>query len=60
EGRWLTGWKEIASYLGVHVKTAQRYAKELGMPVYSVGYIKARTDEIDAWIMGRKKYGKED
>lgn len=29
----LTGWKRIASFLGVSTRTARRYAKHCGMPV---------------------------
>jgi hypothetical protein len=31
--RFLSGWKEIANYLGKGVRTVQRYEHELGFPV---------------------------
>jgi hypothetical protein len=30
----LDGWKEIASYIGRGVRSAQRWERELGMPVH--------------------------
>ena len=29
----LTGWNEIANYLGMGVRTVQRYERELGLPI---------------------------
>ena len=56
---WLTGWKSIAEYLGVHPRTALRYHEEGGMPVRPAGPwggVCAHRDEIDKW---RLKLGKE-
>lgn len=48
----LSGWKEIAAYVGKGTRTAQRWEK-LGMPVHRVanldGVVYAFRSEIDAW-----------
>lgn len=51
----LSGWKEIANYLGKGVRTVQRYECELGLPIrrpagISRGPVIATKAEIDAWI----------
>jgi hypothetical protein len=50
---WLTGWKEIAKYLGIHEETAMRWAKEEGMPVFDRhGGLKAAIPELlDLWLI---------
>ena len=52
-GRLLTSWKEIADYLGVTVRTAQRWEAEQGLPVRRLGGDRARVaadcSELDAW-----------
>lgn len=54
----LDGWKEIASYLGRAVKTAQRWEKLSGLPVHRLpgvrgpGSVYAFREELDAWMMG--------
>jgi hypothetical protein len=50
----LMSWKEIASYLRVDIKTAQRYEKKFGLPVHRrTGFLRSRvfayTDEIKRW-----------
>ena len=53
----LSSWKEIASYLGVSVATAQRWEGELGLPVHRLGKrrrVFAYTDEIDPWQSGKE------
>ena len=49
----LTGWKEIAAYLGVEKSTAQRWAKSRGLPVRylpgSSSRVVADRSELDAW-----------
>ena len=50
----LSSWKEISSYLGVDIKTAQRYETKLGLPVHRrEGLLRSRVfafrDEIDQW-----------
>jgi len=55
KGTILNSWKEIASYLGRGVRTAQRWESELKMPVHrprakSRSVVVAMSDEIDAWL----------
>jgi hypothetical protein len=40
----LTTWKEIASYLGVGVRTAQEYESQLGLPVHRLARRSPRAD----------------
>lgn len=52
----LNGWKEIAAYLGKSVRTAQRWEKDLGLPVHRIhtgsGEIPfAFREEIDRWLL---------
>lgn len=52
----LSGWKEIANYLGKGVRTVQRYESELGLPVRrpagrATGSVIATRPELDAWVM---------
>jgi hypothetical protein len=54
----LDSWKEIAVYLGREVRTAQRWEKREGLPVYRQFHVKAGTvwafkHEIDAWLKNR-------
>lgn len=50
----LTGWKEIANYLEMGVRTVQRYERELGLPIRRPGEsqtpVIAIKTELDAWI----------
>jgi len=53
--QFLSGWKEIANYLGKGVRTVQRYERELGLPVRRPagkpsGSVLATKAEIDAWV----------
>jgi hypothetical protein len=53
--KFLSGWKEIANYLGKGVRTVQRYERELGFPVRrpagkSHAGVIATTAEVDAWV----------
>ena len=49
----LHGWKEIATFLGLPVSTAQRWAKS-GMPVRREGRrVEALPDQLNVW-MGRE------
>jgi len=55
DGDRLDSWKKIAAYLGKDVRTALRWSKEEGMPVYrhagaKRGAIYAYRSEIDEWI----------
>lgn len=49
----LRSWKEIASYLGVSVKTAQTWERDRGLPVHRMpgqrSLVRSTTAEIDAW-----------
>jgi hypothetical protein len=57
EGRTgvLSGWKDIANYLGKAVRTVQRYEYELGLPVHRPagklrGSVIAAKSDLDAWV----------
>jgi hypothetical protein len=49
----LRGWKEIADYLGVTVRAAQKWEKERGLPVSRLtgqkGRIFASLRELESW-----------
>lgn len=51
--RELTSWKEIAEYLGVNVRTAQKWEGERALPIRRQagrrGRVSADTASIDAW-----------
>lgn len=52
---FLSGWKEIANYLGKGVRTVQRYEVELALPVRrpagkSTGSVVATKAELDGWV----------
>jgi hypothetical protein len=51
----LSGWKDIANYMGKGVRTVQRYERELGLPVRrpsgrTKGSVLATKPELDVWI----------
>ena len=51
----VSGWKEIAAYLGKGVRTVQRYESMLGLPVrhptgIASGSVIATKVELDAWV----------
>ena len=48
----LSGWKEIANYLGRGVRTVQRYEREMGLPILRpVGKsVNAIRTELDKWL----------
>ena len=53
--QFLSGWKEIATYLGKGVRTVQRYERHLGLPIRrpagkSAGSVVATRAELDAWV----------
>ncbi|HZQ93416.1 MAG TPA: hypothetical protein VFA67_00305 [Candidatus Sulfotelmatobacter sp.] len=53
--QFLSGWKDIANYLGKGVRTVQRYEREMGLPVRrpagrETGSVVATKVELDAWI----------
>lgn len=47
----LTGWKAIASYIGVCVRSAIKFADDRGMPVRTWGNrrVMAYADQLDEW-----------
>lgn len=52
----LSGWKEIANYLGKAVRTLQRYEREMGFPVHrpagkSLAAVVAIKTELDEWLI---------
>jgi len=51
----LSGWKDIANYLGKGIRTVQRYERELGLPVrrlpgHSIGSVIALKSDLDSWV----------
>ncbi len=53
--QFLSGWKDIAHYLGRGVRTVQRYERELSLPVRrpagkTSGSVVATKVELDAWV----------
>src|SRR5215475_3018600 len=53
--QFLSGWKDIANYLGKGVRTVQRYERQLGLPVRRPagkpwGSVVATRGELDAWV----------
>lgn len=51
----LSGWKDIANYLGRGVRTVQRYERELGLPVRRPASklrssVIATQSELDSWV----------
>lgn len=49
----LTSWKEIATFLGVSVRTAQKWEAERGLPVRRLpggrSHVSARIEDLAAW-----------
>lgn len=57
----LSSWKEIARYLGCDQRTARRWERQRGLPVYRPpggkrGHVYAYTHELDRWL---KRLGTE-
>lgn len=52
--RELVGWKNIAGYLNVDIRTAQRWGEQLNLPVRRTpsGRVFADPDELDKWRAG--------
>jgi septal ring factor EnvC (AmiA/AmiB activator) len=51
----LSGWKDIAHYLGRGVRTVQRYERDLGLPVrrpvgHPSGAVVAMKSDLDSWV----------
>lgn len=63
ELRELTGWGEVAAYLGVSVRTAQMYESRLDLPVHRLpgpkGRIWANPTELDSWKANRPSVNTE-
>ena len=58
----LDGWKEIAAYLGRGVRTAQRWERDLGLPVRRLGTGGAEVayafkEELDGWLLRQSRSG---
>lgn len=58
----LTSWKSIAGYMGVGVRTVQRWTFERGFPVRGTGgghkrLVIALTEEIDDWVRSQSVHG---
>ena len=50
ESQVLTGWQQIAAFLGHPAAVVQRWASE-GMPVHREGrYVATTTDDLTAWL----------
>ncbi len=54
----LSGWKEIATYLGMGLRTVQRYERKLELPIHRPGgklrgSVISTVDELEAWVKGR-------
>ena len=53
EARELTSWKEIAAFLGVNVRTAQKWEEERHLPVRRLpggrGRVAADVANLEAW-----------
>jgi hypothetical protein len=62
----MTSWKEVASYLGKGVRTAQRWESEFGLPVRrqnatsTRGAIVVFPAELDAWLQARFSLRKDE
>lgn len=55
KGDRLDSWKAIAEYLGVEVRSVQRWEKERGLPAHRVpgdrrGRVFAYSSDLDAWL----------
>ena len=56
----LDGWKAVAAHLRKSVRTAQRWERELGLPVHRMQaetgeIVYAFTSEIDTWVRERER-----
>lgn len=58
----ITGWKDIAVFLGCSVRTAQRFERELGLPLHRTqvskgAVVRGYPSELRAWLENRSKVG---
>lgn len=56
----MSGWKEIANYLGRGVRTVQRYEREMGLPVHrpagqASAAVVAMKTELDDWVTSPRR-----
>ena len=55
----MSSWKEIAAYLGVNVRTAQKWEAERGLPVRRApggrGRVMVSMEELDAWLQAPRE-----
>jgi len=54
----LETWGEIATYLGVEIRTAQRWEKRMALPVRRLDggqAVYALADDLDAWRAARER-----
>lgn len=50
--RIITGWKNIAKHMDVHIETAVRFHDEYGMPVSKIGgVVLASANAIEKWLI---------
>src|SRR5215467_7008372 len=52
---FISGWKDIATYLNKGVRTVQRYEREIGLPIHRPsakfpGSVIATKTELDNWV----------
>ena len=52
---FISGWKDIATYLNKGVRTVQRYEREIGLPIHrpsgkSAGSVIATKTELEHWV----------
>lgn len=57
---WLTGWKQISKYIGVHIRTAKHYHYEHKMPVHKTpgqvsSSVVALPAQLDQWLIAYSK-----
>jgi hypothetical protein len=55
----LTGWKEVAAFLGSSVRTVQRFERELGLPIHRTqlskgAVVRAYPSELTRWLDDRR------
>jgi len=57
---WLKGWKSIAAYMGVHVRTAKHYHYQHKMPIHKMpgqasASVIALPAQLDQWLIAYSK-----
>ena len=60
---WLTGWKEIAAYCHVSIRTVKSYYFELSMPLFRLrknGPLHGIPDVLNEWLMNCDAIRKEE